>query len=57
MLLYTHNYMCRYFYKNTCIYTMLIFELKNELLLLIKKHTDTLIEQTRTRTQETLDSK
>ena len=27
----------------------------NELLLLIKKHTDTLIEQTRTKPQETLE--
>ena len=31
--------------------------MNNELLLLIKKHTDTLIEQTRTKTQETLDFK
>ena len=29
----------------------------NELLLLIKKHTDTLIEQTRTKPQETLEFK
>ena len=29
--------------------------MKNELLLLIKKHTDTLIEQTKTKPQETLD--
>ena len=29
--------------------------MNNELLLLIKKHTDTLIEQTRTRPQETLE--
>ena len=31
--------------------------MKNELLLLIKKHTDTLIEQTKTKTQETLEIK
>ena len=31
--------------------------MKNELLLLIKKHTDTLIEQTKTRPQETLEFK
>ena len=31
--------------------------MNNELLLLIKKHTDTLIEQTRTRPQETLEFK
>ena len=31
--------------------------MNNELLLLIKKHTDTLIEQTKTRPQETLDFK
>ena len=31
--------------------------MKNELLLLIKKHTDTLIEQTRTKPQETLEFK
>ena len=31
--------------------------MNNELLLLIKKHTDTLIEQTRTKSQETLDFK
>ena len=31
--------------------------MNNELLLLIKKHTDTLIEQTRTRPQETLEVK
>ena len=31
--------------------------MNNELLLLIKKHTDTLIEQRRTKTQETLDFK
>ena len=29
----------------------------NELLLLIKKHTDTLIEQTKTKSQETLEFK
>ena len=29
--------------------------MNNELLLLIKKHTDTLIEQTKTRAQETLE--
>ena len=29
--------------------------MNNELLLLIKKHTDTLIEQTKTRPQETLE--
>ena len=29
----------------------------NELLLLIKKHTDTLIEQTKTKPQETLENK
>ena len=29
----------------------------NELLLLIKKHTDTLIEQTKTRPQDTLEFK
>ena len=29
--------------------------MNNELLLLIKRHTDTLIEQTRTRPQETLE--
>ena len=31
--------------------------MNNELLLLIKKYTDTLIEQTRTKPQETLDFK
>ena len=31
--------------------------MNNELLLLIKKHTDTLIEQTKTRLQETLEFK
>ena len=31
--------------------------MNNELLLSIKKHTDTLIEQTRTKTQETLEFK
>ena len=31
--------------------------MNNELLLLIKKHTDTLIEQTKTRPQETLEFK
>ena len=31
--------------------------MNNELLLLIKKHTDTLIEQTRTRYRETLEFK
>ena len=31
--------------------------LNNELLLLIKKHTDTLIEQTKSRPQETLEIK
>ena len=31
--------------------------MNNELLLLIKKHTDTLIEQTKTKPQETLESK
>ena len=31
--------------------------MNNELLLLIKKHTDTLIEQTRTKPQETLEYK
>ena len=31
--------------------------MKNELLLLIKKHTDTLIEQTKTQPQETLEFK
>ena len=31
--------------------------MNNELLLLFKKHTDTLIEQTRTRPQETLEFK
>ena len=31
--------------------------MNNELLLLLKKHTDTLIEQTRTRPQQTLDFK
>ena len=31
--------------------------MKNELLLLIKKHTDTLIEQTRSKPQETLEIK
>ena len=31
--------------------------MNNELLLLIKKHTDTLIEQTKTKPQETLDFK
>ena len=31
--------------------------MNNELLLLIKKHTDTLIEQTRTRPQEILEFK
>ena len=32
---------------------MLILYMKKELLLLIKKHTDTLIEQTKTKPQET----
>ena len=31
--------------------------MNNELLLLIEKHTDTLIEQTKTRPQETLEFK
>ena len=31
--------------------------MNNELLLLIKKHTDTMIEQTRTKPQETLEFK
>ena len=31
--------------------------MNNELLLLLKKHTDTLIEQTRSRPQETLECK
>ena len=31
--------------------------MNNELLLLIKKHTDTLIEQTKTKPQETLEFK
>ena len=31
--------------------------MNNELLLLIKKHTDTLIQQTKTRPQETLEFK
>ena len=31
--------------------------MNNELLLLIEKHTDTLIEQTRTKPQETLEYK
>ena len=31
--------------------------MNNELLLLIKKHTDTLIEQTKTKAQETLEFK
>ena len=31
--------------------------MKNELLLLIKKHTDKLMEQTKTRPQETLEPK
>ena len=31
--------------------------MNNELLLLIKKHTDALIEQTRTKSQETLELK
>ena len=31
--------------------------MENELILLIKKHTDTLIEQTRTKRQETLEFK
>ena len=31
--------------------------MNNELLVLIKKHTDTLIEQTKTRPQETLEFK
>ena len=31
--------------------------MKNELLLLIQKHTDTLIEQTKTKPQETLEFK
>ena len=31
--------------------------MNNEMLLLIKKHTDILIEQTKTRPQETLSSK
>ena len=34
---------------------MLILYMNNQLLLLIKKHTDTLIEQTRTKSQETLE--
>ena len=38
-----------------CNYTMLILYMNNQLLLLIKKHTDTLIEQTRTKSQETLE--
>ena len=36
---------------------MLILKRNNELLLLIKKHTDTLIEQTKTKPQETLEFK
>ena len=31
--------------------------MKNEFILLIKKHTDTLIEQTKTKPQETLEFK
>ena len=31
--------------------------MNNELLLLVKKHTDTLVEQTKTRPQETLEFK
>ena len=42
---------------NKCDYTMLILQMNNELLLLIEKHTDTLIEQTKTRPQETLEFK
>ena len=34
---------------------MLILKTNNELLLLIKKHTDNLIEQTKTKPQETLE--
>ena len=36
---------------------MLIIYMNNELLLLIKKHTDALIEQTKTKPQVTLDFK
>ena len=36
---------------------LLILLVDNELLLLIKKHTDTLVEQTRTKPQETLEFK
>ena len=35
----------------------MILKMNNELLLLIKKRTDTLIEQTKTKPQETLDFK
>ena len=37
--------------------TKLIFLMNNELLLLIRKHTDTLIEQTKTKPQENLEYK
>ena len=36
---------------------MLIIKMNNKLLLLFKKHTDTLIEQTKTKPQETLEFK
>ena len=42
---------------NRCNYVILILQMNNELLLLIKKHIDTLIEQTKTKPQETLDFK
>ena len=40
-----------------CYFTMLIIKMNNELLLLIKKRTDTLIVQTKTKPQETLELK
>ena len=43
-------------YKQVYEY-LLILEMNNESLLLIKKHTDTLIEQTKTKPQETLEFK
>ena len=42
---------------NKCNYTISIIYMNNELLLLIRKHTDTLIEQTKTKPQETLEFK
>ena len=45
------------FIKKSCSKWIWISQMNNELLLLFKKHTDTLIEQTKTKPQETLEFK